>query len=153
MQGSVKLYVQVDDVDPPDQGMEDSSSLVAQFDVPIDISLGDNRSARVERNTPYPDRIFHGTFLYLTIELNCGDNFYGPECAKFCEPRNDEKGHYICDENGNIVCLEEFQNEASNCTECSLSEGCCELISCVVSVYMFTQGIDLISGCLAAEIP
>ena len=122
----------MDDIDPPDQVMVDSSSLVAQFDVTINISLGDNRTARVERSTAYHDRIFHGTFLYLSIELSCEEHFYGPECAKFCQPNNDrERGHYSCDNSGNIICLEGFQNEVSNCTECSLSIGCCELNYCM----------------------
>ena len=106
----------------------DSSSLVAQFDVPINISLGDNRTARIESLGPYPDRIFHGTFLFLSIELSCAEHFYGPDCAKFCQPNDDdERGHYSCDNSGNIICLEGFQNEAANCTECSLAIGCCKL--------------------------
>ena len=106
----------------------DSSNLVAQFDVPINISLGDNRTARIERSTPYPDRIFHGTFLFLSIELSCAEHFYGPNCAKFCQPNNDdERGHYFCDNSGSIICLEGFKNEAANCTECSLTIGCCKL--------------------------
>ena len=31
---------------------------------------------------------------------------------------------YSCDNSGNIICLEGFHNEASNCTECSLAIGC-----------------------------
>ena len=126
-QGSVKLYVQVDDIDPPDQGTVDSSSLVAQFDVPIDISLGNNRTAQVEHQGPYSDRIFHST-LFLSIVLSCEEHFYGPECAEFCQPNNDERGHYSCDNSGNIICLEGFQNEAFNCTECLLTVGCCKCI-------------------------
>ena len=117
----------MDDIDLPDQGVVDSSSLVAQFDVLINISLGDNRTARVERSAPYSDRIFHGTFLFLSIELSCKEHFYGPECAKFCRPNNNEREHYSCDNSGNIICLEGFQNEAANCTECSLAIGCCKL--------------------------
>ena len=123
----MKLYVQVNDVDSLSlQSSNFNSSLVAQFDIPINISLQENRTALVQRTTPYKDRLFHGTFLYLTIELSCEEHFYGPECVRLCEPRNDESGHYTCDNSGNLICLEGYQNEASNCTECSLSSGCCK---------------------------
>lgn len=142
-QGALNLYVQVDNVDTDSrQSSEvDGDQLVAQFDVFIDISLEGNRTAMVDR-TRYYDRIHHGTFLFLTIELSCEENYYGAECDKFCQSRDDESGHYVCDNDGNIICLEGFYNEATNCSaECSPSEaGCCEYgysyRPCVGAVYM-----------------
>lgn len=128
------LYVQVDHVEPTaSQGSNIQNSLVAQFDIWINVSLGENRTALMERTTPYRDRDFRGPSLSLTIEVNCGEHFYGPDCTKQCEPRDDERGHYMCDNGGNIICLEGFQNEASNCTECSLSNTCCEYSTCSTS--------------------
>ena len=133
----MKLYVEVNEVDPPtSQGSNvDTSSLVAQFDIAVDLDLGYNRTARVDRTARYSDRKFHGTFLYLMIELSCADHFYGPGCDRLCEPRDDESGHYVCDNRGNIICLNGFQNRTSNCNKCSLSNGCCESISFIDSDY------------------
>ena len=126
----MKLYVEVNEVNPPtSQGSNSESSLVAQFDIAVDLDLGYNRTAWVDRTARYSDRKFDGTFLYLTIELSCEDHFYGPGCDRLCEPRDDERGHYMCDNSGNIICLEGFQNEVLNCTECSLSSECCESVS------------------------
>ena len=144
------LYVQVDHMEPTaSQSSGIQNSLVAQFDIWINISLEENRTALIRRTTPYRDRNFSGKSLYLTIELSCGERFYGPDCTKWCEPRDDVRGHYICDNGGNIICLEGFQNEVSNCTECLLSNTCCEYSTmwpcCVatVNVYSVTMGLDV----------
>lgn len=122
MQGSLKLYIQVNHVDPASLS-NDSSSLVAEFIVWINATIGENGSAQFDHVPPFY-RTDLGSFINLTIELNCEEHYYGAECTRYCEPRNDEIGHYLCDDSGNFICLEGFQNETSNCTECSISDGC-----------------------------
>lgn len=65
-------------------------------------------------------------FLSLSVDLECSENFYGPDCGVKCVGRNDILGHFHCDENGTMVCLDGFNNASTNCTECLLSDGCCE---------------------------
>ena len=125
LQGSIELYVRVDDVDYSNQAY-DGDDMVAQFDIPI--VLGANVSHSQPRQ--YYDRLFHGTFIIVAFELSCVENFYRDDCSVFCVPRDDELGHYKCGQNGLIECLDGFQDTTENCTVCTLSVGCCECRVC-----------------------
>ena len=50
---------------------------------------------------------------------NCDDHYY-PQgtCDTFCEPRDDEGGHYICTSLGEIVCLSGYTDPSTNCITC-----------------------------------
>ena len=62
--------------------------------------------------------------LNLTLAIQCQLGFHGPMCK--CRDRNDSTGHFSCTRDGEIVCLEGYQNPSTNCTECSPAPGCCE---------------------------
>ena len=56
----------------------------------------------------------------MKIKVVCLENYYGSDCSilSFCEPQDDDTvGHYTCDSNNNLVCLNGYQNTESNCTE------------------------------------
>ena len=56
----------------------------------------------------------------ITIKVVCLENYYGSDYSilSFCEPQDDDTiGHYTCDSNNNLVCLNGYQNTESNCTE------------------------------------
>lgn len=69
------------------------------------------RSVRKERINPGDDRQtiqYNGltaSFEY-SIRVRCDENYYGNKCNKQCRPRNDDYGHYVCDQFGNRGCLE-----------------------------------------------
>ena len=64
----------------------------------------------------------------VSFSLNCEEDYYGPNCTIYCRPSDsDELGHYSCLSNGNIQCLQGFQNEDTNCTECAVSGECGKL--------------------------
>ncbi|CAJ0960526.1 unnamed protein product, partial [Ranitomeya imitator] len=53
------------------------------------------------------------------IRVTCGEHYYGFGCNKFCRPRDDFFGHYICDQNG---------NKTSICSQgCSSKHGTCKV--------------------------
>ena len=59
----------------------------------------------------------NNTMLNLTLSIQCQPDFHGPMCD--CQDRNDSSGHFTCTRNGDIECLEGYQNPSTNCTECS----------------------------------
>lgn len=53
-------------------------------------------------------------------------DLYGEDCSVPCESHdNDTLGHFTCNSDGEMVCLEGYQNPDSNCTECRPAQGCC----------------------------
>ena len=51
------------------------------------------------------------------------------DCSVLCVETDNADGHYVCDNDGNRVCLDGYTNASSDCTECVPPTGCCELIS------------------------
>ncbi len=78
---------------------------------------------------------FTGAQLDYGYRVVCGADYYKPDCNRYCRPRDDKFGHYICNEKGEKVCMEGWegqycdqgtihretmQNVQSNCWEKSL---------------------------------
>ena len=58
--------------------------------------------------------------LHYEYRVVCGKDLYGPGCATFCRPRNDQFGHYSCNRNGENQCLRGWtrkDNDDSYCTK------------------------------------
>ena len=66
--------------------------------------------------------------LAAQFSVVCKENYFGLDCATFCEERGDELGHFTCDGEGNKVCLQGYKNPSTNCTECIPADGCCEYL-------------------------
>lgn len=49
--------------------------------------------------------------LRFKFQLRCDENFFGEGCTKECSPRDDDLGHYECDDNGNTVCKQGWRGE------------------------------------------
>ncbi|XP_053136581.1 protein jagged-2 isoform X1 [Hemicordylus capensis] len=58
----------------------------------------------------------------VQIRVKCDENYYGPQCNKFCSPRDDFVGHYTCDQNGNKACMEGWMGE--ECKQAVCKQGC-----------------------------
>lgn len=65
--------------------------------------------------------------VHLSFRVSCIENFYGSDCGTFCVEHDDVLGHYTCSSEGEIICLDGYQNPFTNCTECIPAVGCCEL--------------------------
>jgi jagged-like protein len=44
--------------------------------------------------------------LTYRVRVKCDSHYYNATCTKFCRPRDDKFGHYICDANGDKECIE-----------------------------------------------
>lgn len=49
--------------------------------------------------------------LEYAYKVECGENYYGPGCVNYCRPRDDSFGHYVCDENGEKVCMQGWKGD------------------------------------------
>ena len=56
--------------------------------------------------------------IQIDFHMYCAANYFGSQCSVFCEPMDGERGHYTCDSQGNIVCLEGYLGKETNCTTC-----------------------------------
>ena len=99
------------------------SELIDNFFIELDITANDPLS---------PSREYSGenetAVMRLSFRVACAFNYFGLDCNTFCMDRNDTAAHFTCGESGEIVCLQGYQNESSNCTQCAPAEGCCTLI-------------------------
>lgn len=106
-QGSFQLLVRVNDEDgfSPDDLIDRviiNTSLAAGSSLPVQNYTGLHNVATLE----------------MEVTVQCDPNFFGDDCTRRCEPRDDSSGHFECDSNGNIVCLPGWMDTATNCTTC-----------------------------------
>lgn len=59
----------------------------------------------------------HTAHASLSYEYRvvCQEHYYGEGCRKWCKPRNDSFGHYVCNATGYLVCLEGWQGTKNYC--------------------------------------
>lgn len=81
--------------------------------------------------TPLQDYSGESNALQITaaFQVTCDSQrgFYGENCDTFCRARDDEDGHFTCDNaTGRMVCLRGYRDVRSNCTRCATSDGCCK---------------------------
>ena len=127
LQGGVQIDIQVIDIDnsTPDDLVDTftiNTMLQVQYGpiTPI-IYTSDNGSiytilqGQSRYTTP---ATYSGTNGYATITLRfrvvCAENYYRQDCNTFCMAQDNEMGHYICDRQGNKVCLAGFTG--GNCS-------------------------------------
>ena len=51
----------------------------------------------------------------LSFRVQCSENYYGPRCNVFC---SEVAQQLSCDNEGNVVCVNQYRNPEINCTEC-----------------------------------
>ena len=106
MQGSVKLYIKVEDYDP-------LNSNDHVDDVYITISLMPNSTFTPRQHYV---GIYGSSRIELSFRLQCSSNLYGNNCTTYCVARDDSEGHYSCGPNGEKLCLNGWSEPSSNCT-------------------------------------
>ena len=58
---------------------------------------------------------YTGALNRVTVQMKfrvmCQQDYYGADCGTFCVAQNDDmNGHYTCNSDGSIQCLEGFEN-------------------------------------------
>ena len=87
-------------------------------DIFIDQALEVNSGfTAMERYTGILDRVS----LQMRFRVMCQQDYYGADCSTFCVAQNDNvNGHYTCNSDGSIQCLEGFENPSNNCRDSKL---------------------------------
>lgn len=57
-------------------------------------------------------------YFEYQICVICDDYYYGFGCNKFCCFRDDFFGYYVCDQNGNKICMEGWMGFECNRVIC-----------------------------------
>ena len=114
MQGTVRLFIQVEDYDP--FGPDDH---VADIYVTITLTPNSSFSARRAYNARDTNRN-PGSVIELSFRVQCASNFYGSDCATYCVARDDREGHFDCGPDGENLCLSGWSDPSRNCTICKL---------------------------------
>ncbi|XP_060530612.1 protein jagged-1-like [Cylas formicarius] len=60
--------------------------------------------------------------LTYRVRVKCDIHYYNSTCTKFCRPRDDKFGHFICDANGDKECIEGWKG--STCDVAVCKPGC-----------------------------
>ena len=81
---------------------------------------------RVEANTGFTEmKTFFGIHNRVSFRarfrVTCQQDYYGARCDTYCVPQNDDiNGHYTCNSDGSIQCLEGFENPNNYCKDSKL---------------------------------
>ena len=103
--GSAAFYVRVKDFD-----YLSGDDLVDEINVRIS-NLMPGESTRRIRTTG----VYRNGKITLDFQLECWDYFYGKNCDRYCIPTDDNRGHFTCGPDGEIVCLRGWQDPANHC--------------------------------------
>ncbi|XP_066257423.1 protein jagged-1b [Euwallacea similis] len=56
--------------------------------------------------------------LTYRVRVKCDSHYYNSTCTKFCRPRDDKFGHFICDANGDKECIEGWKGNICDIAVC-----------------------------------
>ena len=98
---------------PPDDPADDTIGTVV---VPLNTIESDQTFSTVMQFSI--DDIAQAT-IGISYRLLCSEHYYGKECSVYCKAQDsDEDGHFTCDEQGNVVCNDGYQDETTYCVTC-----------------------------------
>ena len=104
MQGRAQFYIQVTDDDSNENDHVD--------DIYVDISR--TPSAFFSSEMSYNGDHGNGR-ITLSFRVQCNTFFFLDNCTRFCRPTDDSTGHFTCGSNGELLCLEGWQDTSMNC--------------------------------------
>ena len=87
-------------------------AIINRFPIDLELELG---ASFTERTTYTGIYNISGLGFDMSFRVQCSENYYGPNCTTFCEP---VEGVYTCDNEGRVVCAQDNQDPATNCTTC-----------------------------------
>ena len=111
-QGSIQFVMRVTDIDNSSTAIQTIDTLFVNLDA---LLPGDDFTTPVK----YPNS--NSGFLAATLSFRvqvCAENYYDPNCTKFCDA-NSREGNFVCNQDGDLVCLDGYYSLSTNCTECA----------------------------------
>ena len=55
----------------------------------------------------------------IRFRVRCVQHFYRADCTQYCLARNDNNGHYTCNqEDGSKICNSGYEHPETNCVDC-----------------------------------
>ena len=137
-QGGFQLEVRAEHVP---QGREGGVELVAQFVIEalVEVEMmgsweGEGGEGDVDERgfTLHTERSRGQQSLGIAYRLTCSEHYYGTDCSVQCEPQDGDEGHYSCDGQGSVLCLQGYTDTATRCTQCLPTLDCSEWDAIVV---------------------
>lgn len=116
--GSVKIKVYVEDHD------DNSNDYVDYLQNVITVTPDKSENTATSRTYVLNRR----TRLTVVAKVYCDPHYFGPRCEDYCQPRDDDSGHYTCDPvTGAIICKPGWMGEfcASSHDDCVVNK--CEI--------------------------
>ena len=112
IQITFQLYIKARDSDPGLSGDDDLDDIFINRALELNSSF-----TEMEEYTGILNRVtFRAQFRVV-----CQQDYYGANCSTFCMGQNDNvNGHYTCNSDGSIQCLEGFENPNNNCRDSKL---------------------------------
>ena len=123
LQVSFQLYIKARD-----------SDLLTSDDDLDDIFIG--HTLQLEANTGFTKMkgftgILNRVNFQARFRVTCQHDYYGAHCNTHCVPQNDDRtGHYECNSDGSIRCLEGFENPNKQCKDSKLIMQTMEISYC-----------------------
>ena len=93
-------------------GLIETEFLINHFPINLELELNANFTEKTTYTGIYS---ISGQGFDMSFRVQCSENYYGPNCARFCEPM---ESVYTCDSEGNKICVENGRDPATNCTTC-----------------------------------
>ena len=112
IQGRIQFFIDALDRVVPHRASLETEAIINRFPIDLELELGANFTQRTTCTGIYN---ISGLGFDMSFRVQCSENYYGPNCTTFCEP---VEGVHSCDSKGRIVCIQDGQDLATNCTTC-----------------------------------
>lgn len=96
------------------ESTENQNNLISRLATRRRLTVGDDWSQDVHFGNQ--------SELRYSYHVVCNEYYHGEDCSAYCRPRNDTFGHYTCDREGSLRCLEGWRGEY--CSDPICAAGC-----------------------------
>ncbi|KAM6933957.1 delta-like protein C [Xenentodon cancila] len=102
------------------ESTENLNNLISRIVTRSNLTVGEEWSRRQHLDSQ--------SELHYSYHVVCDEHYHGETCSNYCRPRNDTFGHYECDSEGRLHCLEGWMSDY--CTQPICAAGCSEHGKC-----------------------
>ncbi|XP_032870175.1 delta-like protein 3 [Amblyraja radiata] len=112
--GTFSLIIEAWNAESNEPSTDNPQNLISRLATGRRLAIGEDWSQDVQT--------VEQSELRYSYHVVCGEFYYGEGCSVYCRPRDDNFGHYICDETGQRVCLPGWKGDY--CSEPICLLGC-----------------------------